>query len=770
MEPSGHDKTVSARPGAEVSRGPAHTRVGGAIASRYRILDLLGAGGMGTVFRARDEVLGEPVAVKVMNRDLAQDAPSLERFRREVRLARRVSHRNVARVFDIGDHDGEPFLVMELIDGESLATELKRGPMAIARIVDVATAVCAGLGAAHEAGVIHRDLKPENVLVGRDGRIVIGDFGVARPVASSATTEWGVVLGTPWYMAPEQLEGAADLDHRADLWALGVMLYEMIAGVRPYPGDTMGAIALAQTRGPQFELRAVRADAPPALIAATLRCLDRARERRFANAADVARAITQVGAATTRPTTGAGTAAVVTLAVLPLRAEPGDAALADGLLDDLIDTLSMTPGLRVRSRGAVVALGQLAPEEAGARLDVAMVVEGSLRRRGDQVRIAARLIHVGDGFQVHATRVDCAAHEVLATGDRLAREIAGALSMRVDRQVARPTDPRAVELYLRARIELRRWWRAPVAEAVALLEQARALAPDAPAVLATRAFAHVRLWLMAEGARSGELAYQAALDAIAVAPRHGEARLALGMARVNRGEVLEGVADIAWAVSHAPLLSDAHEQAGRLLVEIGAEELGLARLRDATRLDPDKAPLLDCEIARVHALFGRWELVARLIAPALADDDPAMRAVAQVLAARLALWRGERPDRAAWTIGFATDNALVRIFAAALLDRVLAEDDWQWMMTFVGEPTAALRSRLFAGQVAVELAAACGMPDRAMAALGATVDTGLFDQAWLEGCPLIAPLVGDPRLAELRRRVAERAAQVLAAYHAADVA
>jgi serine/threonine-protein kinase len=764
---TGDDQTVSARPGT-ADRVAAVTRAGGAIGGRYHVVDWLGEGGMGTVFRAKDELLGEQVAIKMMRAELLNDEAAIDRFHREVRLARRVSHKHVARVFELGVHEGAPFLVMELVDGESLAAELRRGPLAIARVIEVATAVCAGLAAAHEAGVIHRDLKPDNVLVGHDGRIVITDFGVARPRASGATTEWGVVLGTPWYMAPEQLEGASDLDHRADLWALGVMLYEMIAGVRPFAGDTMGAVAVAQTRGPQFDLRAVRADAPPTLIYATMRCLERARERRFANAADVARSIAPTLVPATRPTTGAGSAAV-TLAVLPLRCDPADAHLADGLLDDLIDTLSMTPGLRVRSRGASRALIELPPEEAGLRLDVAMVVEGSLRRRGDGVRIAARLIQVGDGFQVHASRVDCPADEVLAAGDRLAREIAGALSMRVDRQVARPTDPRAVELYLRARAELRRWWRAPVADAVLLLEQARALAPDAPAVLATRAFAHVRLWLMSEGTRSGAEAYQAALDAIAVAPRHGEARLALGMARLNRGEVDAGVADLAWAVSHAPLLPEAHEQAGRLLVEIGAADDGLARLRDAARLLPEKAAVLDCEVARVHALAGAWPEVARLVAASLADDDPAVRVLARVLAARLALWRGERPDRAAWQLEFDTGNTLTRVFTGVLLDRTLTDDDWAWMMRFVGEPQAALRSRLFAGQVAVELAMACDQRARALDALERAADQGLFDAAWIDACPLLAPLAGDPRFLAARRRVTDRAAQVLAAYRAADL-
>ena len=772
MSSIGDERT---QPGGLVLASGGQTTPGATLlAGRYHVVDWLGAGGMGTVYRARDVLLGEQVALKVLRAELAADPGALERFRREVKLARRVSHRHVARMFDLGSDGAQQFLVMELVDGESLAAILRRGPLPVARVVDVAIALCAGLGAAHEAGVVHRDLKPENVMIAADGRAVITDFGVARAALAEASgdTERGVAVGTPWYMAPEQL-AAADVDHRADLWALGVILYEMLTGVRPFGGESLGAVAVAQTRGPAYELASLRPETPATLAAIIDRLLERERERRFGNAADVARALgggAVTGATRSDRATGAGRA-TTTLAVLPLRGAPEDAYLADGVLDDLIDVLSMTRGLRVRSRGAVQALGALPPEEAGLRLDVRFVIDASLRRRPGGLRLAARLISVADGVQVHATRTDCTEAEILDASERLARDIAAALATRVERVEPRPTDPRAVELYLRARGELRRFWRAHVERAVELLDEARPLAADAPALLSARAFAQVRRWLISEGAALGDVAHAAALEAIAAAPQHGEARVALGMARINRGEVEAGVADLAWALSRAPLMPAAHEQAGRILVEVGATDEGLARLRTAARLDPEHAAGVEAEIARVHALAGRWDEVARTLAPWLDADDPPVRLLAQVLGARLAMWRGGGGAQA-WAdeAARASGNMVVRIFGDVLRDRVLADADWAWLLGLVANPGAALRGRLFVGQVATELALYAGDPTRALAALETTAALGLFDTVWIERCPLLAAIADEPRLAAARAAVAERAAAVLAAYRAGEPA
>jgi serine/threonine-protein kinase len=238
------------------------------LADRYEILGLLGSGGMGAVYKARDVSLGELIALKVLRPELSDDASMHLRFRQEVKLARRVTHPNVARTFDFGEHGSHKFLTMELIVGASLGTTLhEHGAPSLARVIEVAVAVAQGLGAAHAAGVVHRDLKPDNVLLGDDGRILITDFGIARmrdPVVHEGATTVGAPLGTPAYMAPEQVQGARDIDGRADIYALGAILYELLTGVRAWQGDTVYVIAARRLVEPPPDPREKRPGLAPA--------------------------------------------------------------------------------------------------------------------------------------------------------------------------------------------------------------------------------------------------------------------------------------------------------------------------------------------------------------------------------------------------------------------------------------------------------------------------------------------------------------------------
>ncbi|AKV04164.1 Serine/threonine protein kinase [Labilithrix luteola] len=236
------------------------------VANRYELLGMLGGGAMGTVYRARDRELDEIVALKVLRRELAATEGMLERFRREVKLARRVTHRNVARTFDIGEHGGDRFLTMELVRGEGLASLLtRRGRLPLAEVVSISRDVCAGLSAAHAAGVLHRDLKPDNVVLAEDGRAVITDFGIARAASEGELGRTvGGIVGTPAYMAPEQVEGAPNLDARADLYALGAMIFELLTGSLPWTGETVIAVAAARLLQPPPDPRTHVADLPRA--------------------------------------------------------------------------------------------------------------------------------------------------------------------------------------------------------------------------------------------------------------------------------------------------------------------------------------------------------------------------------------------------------------------------------------------------------------------------------------------------------------------------
>ena len=259
------------------------------IAGRYEILGLLGTGGMGCVYRAKDIRLDEIVALKLLARELAQLPGMLDRFRQEVKLARKVTHKNVARTFDLGEEAGEQFLTMELVEGESLSAILAREKrLSVSQTIDVAAAVCEGLAAAHAAGVVHRDLKPDNVLVAKDGRVVLTDFGIARALEQVGIHTMGSPIGTPAYMAPEQLEASPNIDGRADQYAFGVMLFEMLTGALPFTGPSPYAIAAARLMQPPPDPRSVRPDLPDVIANVIMRCMARKPEDRFAKIEEIA--------------------------------------------------------------------------------------------------------------------------------------------------------------------------------------------------------------------------------------------------------------------------------------------------------------------------------------------------------------------------------------------------------------------------------------------------------------------------------------------------
>lgn len=260
-------------------------QAGELIAERYELIAAIGRGAMGTVYSARDRELDEVVALKVLHSSPMESAESVVRFKQEVKLARRVTHGNVARTYDIGEHLGARFLTMELVQGESLAVRLASGALPVDRALHIARQMCAGMAAAHDAGVIHRDLKPENVCIARDGRVVVMDFGIARaPLANEASLTGPGMLGTPAYMAPEQVTGTSDIDPRADLYAFGTVLYEMLTGTIAWPGTSAYTVAMARLTSPPPDPRKVKSDLPSSVAELVLRCMAPEPNDRFKDA------------------------------------------------------------------------------------------------------------------------------------------------------------------------------------------------------------------------------------------------------------------------------------------------------------------------------------------------------------------------------------------------------------------------------------------------------------------------------------------------------
>lgn len=273
--------------------GPAPD-VTASLATRYEVLDSLGEGGMGLVYRVRDRETAEILALKLLRPEIARDPAMMERFKDEIRLARRITHKNVSRIYDFNRVDDLVYITMEFVDGESLRAYLKRaGKLSPERVVDVARQIAAGLGEAHARGVVHRDLKPENVILARDGLVKLMDFGIARALGGNTTTPQ-TVIGTPGYMAPEQSQGKS-VDQRTDLYALGLILYECLTGRRAFAGATPVEVALKQIKERPVPPRQLLSATPPHLEAIVMRCLEKEPSRRFASAAELQRALVPPG-------------------------------------------------------------------------------------------------------------------------------------------------------------------------------------------------------------------------------------------------------------------------------------------------------------------------------------------------------------------------------------------------------------------------------------------------------------------------------------------
>lgn len=457
----------------------------------YEVIELLGAGGMGEVWKAMDTRLDRLVAVKVLQAEWAAQPEWLDRFRQEAKAVAALNHPSVLGIFDVGSEGDTPFAVMELLLGETLRSRLRRGPLAPKEAVELGLQIARGLSAAHAKGIVHRDLKPENLWINEDGKAKILDFGLAKRTSESdpdaptqsltAATERGVLVGTVCYMSPEQIRGE-EVGARSDLFSLGAVLWETLTGHKAFARPTASAILAAIMLDDPGDLSQPPYSAPPGLAEAIRRCLLKEPSSRFDSAADLAEAL----AATAQEPPRASARSGPSIAVLPFANLSGSSDqdhFSDGISEEIIGALMSLNGLRVAARTSSFAFRntQTDVRRIGEELGVRHLLEGSVRVAGGKLRVSAQLISVEDGCQAWSGRYDRALEDVFEVQDEIARAIAQALEVRLlgsqQGRLVHPAtqDAEAYDLFLRGRAHYNKRAAAP---AIACFEAALARDPS----------------------------------------------------------------------------------------------------------------------------------------------------------------------------------------------------------------------------------------------------------------------------------------------------
>jgi serine/threonine protein kinase/tetratricopeptide (TPR) repeat protein len=632
----------------------------GTTLGHYRITAKIGEGGMGEVYRAHDERLDRDVAIKVLHEAVAQDADRLARFEREAKAVAKLDHPNILAIHDFGTEEGVTYAVMELLEGESLREVIKGGGLTPGKAVEHAQAIASGLAAAHDKGIVHRDLKPENVFLTKDGRIKILDFGLAKltlpdqdlstetPTATLETKPGGL-LGTVAYMAPEQVQGRP-ADHRSDIFALGVVLFEMLTGHRPFGGGTTVETAAAILKEDPEPISVAAPGVQPALATVVSKCLEKRPEDRFSSAHDLSLTLGAVESTATAPPAQERSlisrrwphvlavviAALIAvffvlppqglferlaekppktapprIVVLPFEnlGSPDDEYFAHGITEEITARLASLRGLQVISRTSAVQYAgtNKSIKEMGEELGVGYVLEGTVRwARGagaSRIRITPQLIRVEDDTHLWAESYDRVLNDIFEVQSEIAGMVTDQLGLTlggtekggIDLQ---PTDSvEAYQAYLRGRYYATRphftyqnWDRA-----MAAYQRAVELDPDFALAHAQLARGHALLQFYRHDLTPERLeaADEAAARAAELAPESSRVRLALGYYRLwAYRDVVKALEEFARAEAGIPHSAEVLEAKGDVFILQGRWEEALDAFQRASDLSPRDAGLV----------------------------------------------------------------------------------------------------------------------------------------------------------------------------------
>ena len=578
----------------------------GSTISHYRVVERLGRGAMGLVFKAQDLRLERPVAIKFISREVALNPDQRTRFEREARTASLLDHANICTIHEFGETpEGELYIVMGFCPGENLRTRLERGPLPVKQAVNIAEQIALGLAKAHSMGVVHRDIKPANIMLLPDGMVKIVDFGLAKLPRDIGLTNTGGVVGTVPYMSPEQLRGDP-LDRRTDIWSWGVTLYEMLAGERPFESGTEATVMrrIMDVEAPSLAAR--RPDVPLALDRLVLQTLRKRREERPDNGTELVEVLRSL-------TLSSGTVPIIpvaarphaSVAVLPFRnlnPDSDNEYFSDGLTEELIHALSRIPGLQVVSRTSAFEFKGKSQNvsKIGEQLKVSAVVEGSVRRLDDRIRVSTQLVNVSDGFNLWSQRFDVKMTDIFDVQEEIAQSIANLLKVELGSKIGssglvkRQTDNfEAYDLYLRGRFYWNKRSGEGFPKALEYYQRALELDPNYALAYAGIADYHVSVasWGLEAPTEAWPKAKEAVKKALAADPTLAEAHASMGIIRMwYEWNWKEAEREFLRAIELKPGLPISHLYYNLLLVQTGRFDEAEEQIRIALDSDPLSVP------------------------------------------------------------------------------------------------------------------------------------------------------------------------------------